>query len=109
MSGGNATPERLGAFSDGVPAIYAGIFLLLTISFMVFQGVIASQFQGDASPAAWLQPALSLAIIVAVSGLYFVPEALWCRLAALKLINSSAWPNPLSSKCQTRCSPRRAS
>jgi len=83
-------------------ALYAGIFLLITIAFMFFQKVIASQFQGDtrlmlmdraarrrnwiallsytaAIPAAWIQPALSLAIIVAVSGLYFVPEALWCR------------------------------
>ena len=58
-------------------ALYAGIFLLITISRR--RNWIALFSYAVAIPTAWLQPAVSLAIIVAVFGLYFVPEAIWCR------------------------------
>jgi uncharacterized membrane protein len=87
--------ERMDSFTT---ALYAFIFLLVTISFMLFQNVIARQFGHDpdlrtmdqagrkrnwlalilyavAIPAAYLHPAFSLALVVAVSALYFVPEA----------------------------------
>jgi uncharacterized membrane protein len=80
-------------------ALYAGIFLLVTVAFMLFQNTIARQFGTDAKlramdragrkrnrvalvlyavamPAAYLHPAVSLAIIVGVGALYFAPDAL---------------------------------
>lgn len=80
-------------------ALYAGIFLMVTIAFMLLQKEISMQFGTDAEliamdraaskrnwvalvsyavaiPAAYLHPAVPLAIIFAVSALYFVPKAL---------------------------------
>jgi uncharacterized membrane protein len=80
-------------------ALYAGIFTLVTVAFMLFQSMIARQFEGDAGlramdraaskrnwvalgsyaiaiPAAYLHPAVALAIIIGISALYFVPDAL---------------------------------
>jgi hypothetical protein len=78
-------------------ALYAGVFLMVTISFMLFQNSIAKQFGDDgellamdragrrrnwvallayaaAIPAAYLHPWVALAIVVGISALYFVPE-----------------------------------
>jgi hypothetical protein len=76
----------------------AGIFLLVTIAFMLFQNMIARKFgtaelramdragrkrnwialisYAVAIPAAHLHPWVSLAIVVGISALYFVPEAM---------------------------------
>jgi uncharacterized membrane protein len=76
-------------------ALYAGVFLLITISFMFLQRAITRRFRegielkaGEraanwlalalyllAIPAAYLHPAISLALIFGVAVLYFVPEA----------------------------------
>jgi uncharacterized membrane protein len=78
-------------------AVYAGIFLLITIAFMILQNVIARQFGPNselramdragrrrnwialaayaaAIPAGYLHPATPLAIIFGVAVLYFVPD-----------------------------------
>jgi hypothetical protein len=80
-------------------ALYAGIFLLITVAFMILQKVIARQFGASAElramdraatkrnwiallayavaiPSAYLHPAAPLGIIVGVSALYFFPNAL---------------------------------
>ena len=86
----------LGSFTT---ALYAGIFLLVTLAFILFQRVIAKQFGLSAElramdraarrrnwtaliaytlaiPAAYLHPAISLVMIGGVAVLYFVPDAL---------------------------------
>jgi uncharacterized membrane protein len=88
--------SRMDSFTT---ALYAGIFLLVTIAFMQFQNTIARQFGNDAElramdhvgrkrnwialiayavaiPAAYVHPGVSLSIVVCISALYFVPDAL---------------------------------
>lgn len=88
--------NRMNTFTT---ALYAGIFLLVTVAFMILQKTIAQHFGPDAKlramdraaskrnwialvsyviaiPAAYLHPAVSLIIIVGIAGLYFVPDAL---------------------------------
>jgi uncharacterized membrane protein len=88
--------EKMDSFTT---ALYAGIFLLVTIAFMLFQNVIARQFGGNAEllamdragrkrnwialityavaiPAVYVHPGVSLAIVVGISALYFAPDAL---------------------------------
>ena len=88
--------HRMDSFTT---ALYAFVFMLITIAFMFFQGAIARQAEmtsaekalvktatrrnwialllyAVAIPAAYLHPAISLALIFGVSLLYFVPEAL---------------------------------
>ncbi len=82
-------------------ALYAGIFLLMTLAFMLLQRSITRQFSERADlqemtraatwrnwialtfytlaiPAAYLYPALSLVLVLGVSLLYFVPNAARC-------------------------------
>lgn len=79
-------------------ALYAAVFLLVTIAYSFFQTAIARESGEDeaskpklraaarrnwftaliyatAIPAAWLHPACSLALILGVSLLYFAPDA----------------------------------
>jgi uncharacterized membrane protein len=79
-------------------ALYAVVFLLITIAFNLFQGAVTRQSGGEAGlqamvraarrrnwiallcytlaiPAAYLHPSISLALILGVSLLYFVPDA----------------------------------
>jgi len=79
-------------------ALYAGVFLSITVAFMFFQWAIARQFAEDAEsramyragvrrnwiaavlyalaiPAAYLHPAIALGIIALVGALYFIPNA----------------------------------
>jgi TMEM175 potassium channel family protein len=80
-------------------AVYAAVFLCVTLAFMLFQEAVTRQTaQEDAAlrvkigaarkrnwlalgayaaaiPAAYVHPAISLALIFAVAMLYFVPEA----------------------------------
>jgi uncharacterized membrane protein len=79
-------------------ALYAGIFLLVTLAFIGFQKVIAGQFRSEAEliamdraaskrnwialvayavaiPAAYLHPAITLVIIFGIAAAYFVPDA----------------------------------
>jgi uncharacterized membrane protein len=79
-------------------ALYAGIFLLVTVAFILLQKVIARQFGSDpelqamdraankrnwialvaygaAIPAAWLHPAVTLLIILLIAAAYFIPDA----------------------------------
>jgi uncharacterized membrane protein len=79
-------------------ALYAGIFLLVTVAFMILQKVIAGQFgssaeliamdraaskrnwialvaYGAAIPAAYLHPAVPLVIILGIAAAYFIPDA----------------------------------
>jgi uncharacterized membrane protein len=85
---------RLSSFTT---ALYAGIFLLITLAFMLLQKAIALQFGSNAElramdraatrrnwialgayavaiPAAYLHPAVSLVIIGGISALYFIPD-----------------------------------
>jgi len=74
-------------------ALYSGVFLLVTVTFIIFEGVIARQPSMHDSPergrmrnwvallgyivaipAAYIHPAAALAIIVGISALYFVPD-----------------------------------
>jgi uncharacterized membrane protein len=87
--------NRMHAFTT---ALYAGNFLLITVAFMFFQWAITRQIdmtEGESAavrmatkrnwvallvyalaiPAAYLHPAVSLALILGVAVLYFVPEA----------------------------------
>lgn len=86
--------SRLDSFTT---SLYAGIFCLVTLSFMLFQSVISKQFEtaelkamdrsgrrrnwialvsyAVAVPAAYVHSGLSLAIVVGVSTMYFVPDA----------------------------------
>jgi uncharacterized membrane protein len=86
--------EKMDSFTT---ALYAGIFLLVTIAFMLFQDTIAKQFgtaelqamdragrkrnwialisYGAAIGAAYIHPWVALAIVVGVSALYFAPDA----------------------------------
>jgi uncharacterized membrane protein len=86
---------RMAAFTT---ALYAGIFLLVTVAFIFLQKVIASQFGSDphliamdrsaskrnwialvaygvAIPAAYLHPAVTLVIILGIAAAYFIPDA----------------------------------
>jgi uncharacterized membrane protein len=79
-------------------ALYAAVFLLVTLAYSFFQWAIARQSRHDpeivaklqaatrrnwiaafffalAIPAAWLHPGLSLALILVISPLYVAPEA----------------------------------
>jgi uncharacterized membrane protein len=79
-------------------ALYASIFLLITVAFMFLQWAISKQFGADAELkamdraasrrnwialilyavailAAYLHPAVSLALIVGIAVLYFMPDA----------------------------------
>jgi uncharacterized membrane protein len=78
-------------------ALYAGVFLLITISFKLFHTAVVSQSEQDdllrikvravkrqnwiamvvyalAIPAAYLHPAISLALVLGISLLYFAPD-----------------------------------
>ncbi len=74
-------------------ALYSGVFLLVTVTFIVFEGVIARQPSLSDSPergrkrnwvallayivaipAAYIHPAAALVIIVGISALYFIPD-----------------------------------
>lgn len=88
--------NRMNSFTT---AVYAGIFLLVTVAFMILQKTIAAHLKSDpklramdraagkrnwialasyaiAIPAAYLHPAVTLVIIVGIAGLYFIPDAL---------------------------------
>lgn len=81
-----------------VTAVYSSLFLLVTLAFMLLQRVILKQLPkndnlatmergankrnwvalvlyGLAIPAAYLHPAISLALIMGIAFLYFVPQA----------------------------------
>ena len=68
MAENKATPERLGAFSDGVLAII--------ITIMVLDLKVPHESNVHALTAMWPTFFRSLAIVVGVSALYFVPDAL---------------------------------
>jgi uncharacterized membrane protein len=87
--------EKMDSFTT---ALYPGVFLMVTIAFMLFQNMIARQFRtaelramdragrkrnwaalvsyAVAMPAAYLHPAVALTIVVGIGALYFAPDAM---------------------------------
>jgi uncharacterized membrane protein len=86
---------RMAAFTT---ALYAGIFLLVTVAFIFLQKVVSGQLGSDprliamdraaskrnwialaaygiAIPAAYLHPAVTLVIILGIAAAYFIPDA----------------------------------
>jgi len=79
-------------------ALYAGVFFLVTVAFMILQKTVANESAPDGESkqryrtaskrnwialvayvfaifAAWLHPALSLIVIFGIAALYFIPDA----------------------------------